>query len=99
MQSRRPLFLYTGVTLLAGLLVAGACLLHYPIAGTAWQWLLFAALVLLTAVSECFGLHLASGLRVYVDTIPLFAGLLIFNPAMVVLLATLGYVFGRLPAV
>ena len=97
MQSRRPLFLYTGVTLLAGLLVAGACLLHYPIAGTAWQWLLFAALVLLTAVSECFGLHLASGLRVYVDTIPLFAGLLIFNPAMVVLLATLGYVFGRLP--
>ena len=90
------LLAYIAAMLACGIALTALCLHLYPLP-TDWQgWGVLAAFVVLTALSDRYGLHLTHGARVHVDTIPLFAGVLIFNPAAAMLMAGLGRLLGRI---
>lgn len=95
-QFPRSVLLYVSAVVILGLGITAYCIARYPIGGDLTFWLLFLAFVVLATLSDRYGLHFARGTHVHVDTIPLFAGLLIFNPAQALIIASLGRIFGRI---
>ena len=95
-QFPRTVLIYVAAVVALGLGITAYCIARYPIGGNLTFWLLFLAFAALAALSDRYGLHFARGTHVHVDTIPLFAGLLIFNPAQALLIASLGRIFGRI---
>ena len=95
MRFSRAVLLYTGGVLAVGLCLLAFSLWRFPLGGDLVHWLLFLTFALLAALTDRYGLHLTQGTQVHVDTIPLFAGVLLFNPAVALVIATFGRVFGR----
>jgi signal transduction histidine kinase len=80
----------------AGLGLTFYALGHFPCAGDLAFWLLLVAFVALAALSDRYGLHFAPRTNIHVDTIPFFASLLLFNPAVVLIIAGAGRLMGAI---
>lgn len=93
-QLPRPVLAYLLSIAALGLGITVFCLTRYPIGGDLMTWLLLIGFIVLATLSDRYGLAFARGTNVHVDTIALFAGLLIFSPAQVLIIATLGRVLG-----
>jgi len=96
MQLSRSVLLYIAAVLSLGLAILAYCLWHYPVVGGLAFWLSFICFATLAALGDRYGLHLTHGAQIHVDTIPLFAGVLLFNPSAALLIAMIGRVFGRI---
>ena len=96
MRFQRSVLIYVTLVLLAGLALLGYSSRVYPLTASPSGWLLFAGLIFLVALSDRHGLPLTSRTNVHVDTIPILVGVLIFNPAMALLMAGVGRFLGRI---
>ncbi len=92
----RPVVLYILAILVLGIGLALYCLVQYPLSGDLATWLLFVAFTVLTLLADRYGLHFARGTHVHVDTIPLFASVLVFSPPHVMLITAIARLFGRI---
>src|SRR5512143_1866751 len=87
MQLARPARLYiVGICCLSLALVLRV-LGSYPVQGSAGFWLLVLAMTALATVGDRYPVLVAPGMYLQVSTIPLFASLLIFNPAVTIIIA------------
>lgn len=96
MRLSRPVLIYITLVVSLGIGIAAYILWRYPIGGDLTFWLLFAGFTLLAILGDRYGLHFARGEQIHVDTIPLFASVLVFNPAVALLIAALGRILGRI---
>jgi len=96
LQLPRSILAYVLSVIGLGICVTAVAFSRFSIGGDLTFWLLFAGFALLAILSDHYGLHFARGEQIHVDTIPLFASILVFNPAVALTIAALGRVFGRI---
>jgi signal transduction histidine kinase len=96
MRFSRPVTVYIIWILVLGLALTAYSLLRYPLGGDIMEWVLAVAFTVLVILAKNHGLHLMVGTRIDVDTIPLFATVLVFNPGMAMLIALVGFLASRL---
>ncbi len=94
-QYPRALLAYVIGVAVLGIGILAYCLWRYPISGDLTTWALFGGFAILMTLSDRYGLQFRRGTRVHVDTIPLFASILLFNPTMALMIGGLGRVLGR----
>jgi len=95
-QLRGRIVVYITLVITAGAVIAGYCFWRYPIGGDWSDWLLIGAFAAMTLLTDRYRLQIAPRTNIHLDTIPLFAAVLIFDPAEAVLIAAVGRFFGRL---
>jgi signal transduction histidine kinase len=92
----RTLLAYVTAVAVIGSGVLAYCLWRFPLSrGDLMTWALFGGFTILMALSDRYGLQFRRGTRVHVDTIPLFAGILLFDPTLALLIGGLGRLLGR----
>ncbi len=91
----RPILIYVSAVAALGVALLAYSLWRYPLTGDLTRWLLFGGFTILMSLSDRYGLQFRLGTRVHVDTIPLFAGVLLFNPLLAMLIGGLGRALGR----
>jgi len=79
-----------------GLAITAYSLWRYPLRGSLSFWLLFISLAALAVLADRYSLQLTRGVHIHVDTIPLFASLLLFDPPVALIIAGLGRILGRI---
>lgn len=96
MQVPRAVQFYVAIVLILGLSLAIYACSRYPLGGDLMTWLLCGAFAILAFLTDRFGLHFARGTHVHIDTIPLFAGVLVFAPLQVIIVVIAARLLGRI---
>jgi signal transduction histidine kinase len=96
LQFSRSVILYVTVVSGLGFSVFIYCLWRYPMQDDLSRWLLIGGFTILMALSDRYGLQFRRGTLVHVDTIPVFASILLFDPSIALLIVGLGRIFGRI---
>ena len=96
MQVPRAVQFYVAIVLILGLSLAIYACARYPLDGDLMTWLLCGAFAILAFLTDRFGLHFARGTHVHIDTIPLFAGVLVFAPLQVIIVVIAARLLGRI---
>ncbi|MCX6032321.1 MAG: HAMP domain-containing sensor histidine kinase [Chloroflexi bacterium] len=96
MQVPRAVLSYVAIVLILGISITIYAFARYPLDGDLTTWLLFVAFAGLTLLTDRYGLHFAHGTHVHIDTIPLFAGVLVFSPPQIILIVVVARLLGRI---
>jgi signal transduction histidine kinase len=96
MNLPRKLVIYIWAVVCAGSLLAGLCFILFPLPLDPLSVTLALALIILGALADRHGLQLTPGTLVHVDTIPIFAAVMLFPPPLAIIISALARIFGRL---
>jgi signal transduction histidine kinase len=96
MRLPRSVRIYILAVLAIGLGLVAFSLQRFPLGGSWLRWFLLLVFVLLVGITDRFGLRRNQAMQVHLDTIPIFAGVLLFTPAEALIVAGMGRVVGRI---